>query len=180
MLDHSFTFNGVDMRAQYGLIVSSIDDYLIPQMRERKIEIPGRNGAYDFDTKRGDETYKERQLVIHCATAELMSRAAVREMTYTLSRKGHIVRWDEPEKYYNGRIYNPDYIERIVRQMKRFDITFTCDPFAYGRQITVNWNAAVHNPTYLGTGRTPTYIAITNTSQRTQAVGISIRFRERS
>lgn len=180
MLDHSFTYNDIDMRDRFGLIVSSVEDLLIPQMRERKIEVPHRDGAYDFDARRGDETYKERKLTINCASAQLLTRADVRELTYVLSRKGQIVIWNEPDKYYVGRIYDPDYIERVVRHMKRFAITFTCEPFAYGPQVTVDWDVATYQPRYIGTGRTPTFLSLTNTSEDLNAVGITIRFRERS
>lgn len=180
MLDHSFTYNDIDMREHFGLIVSSVDDYLIPQKRERKIEIPHRDGAYDCDTRRDDETYKERPLIIHCSSVHLFTRADVRELTYVLSRKGKIVLWNEPDKYYIGSIYNPDYIERVVRHMKKFDITFTCEPFAYGKQVTVNWEETNYKPQYNGTARTPTYIALRNNSANAKAVGVTIRIRERS
>lgn len=68
MLKHSFSFGGVDMREKYGLIVEKAEDVLAPDLRERKVEIPSRDGAWDY----GAENYDERRLVITCGA--LLSR----------------------------------------------------------------------------------------------------------
>lgn len=179
MLDHSFTFNGLDMRERFGLIVSDVTDLLIPQIRERKVTVPGRSGAYDFDKRSGEETFSERQLTIRCGTSKLLKRADVRELSYILANKGRIILWNEPDKYYIGRIYSPNSIERLAHNLKQFELTFVCDPFAYGKQITQTWYSALHYPNYMGTGRTPTRISIKNVGGFPMQM-VVIRVRERS
>lgn len=172
MMDYGFSFAGVDMRAVYGLIVSKFNDALQPKLRARKLEIPMRDGAYDY----GAKWYAERTVTIECATTRLLTRADVRELSLTLSQKGELRRWDEPDKYYIGRIYDPAQIERMAGVAKRFVLVFECEPFAYGQQQTEVFSRA-KNLTYAGTARTPARITITN---NTGAVlnGVTITMRE--
>ena len=157
MLDHSITVNGVDLREQFGILVERVDDVLSPQLRSRKTSIPNRDGAYDF----GAKYYDERSLTVYMASTKMVSRADVRELSYILSKKGRIVRWDEPDKYYIGQIYDPTVIEKIAGPAKRFTTTFICEPFAYGEQVTENFSNSAELE-YAGTARTPTHITITN------------------
>ena len=84
MMRHSFSFNGVDMRAAFGIVVERFSDVLTPALRPRKISIPYRDGSYDF----GAQYYDERVITIDCATASLASRAAAR----ALSLAGSMIR----------------------------------------------------------------------------------------
>lgn len=154
---NSLLVGGVDLNERFGIIVESIDDLLLPKLRERKVTIPGRSGAVDY----GARYYDERQLVVNCGTVMLPSRSDVRQLSYVCSKKSKIVRWDEPDKYYIGRIYDPNEIQRIVGVMKKFQLTFVCDPFAYGEQVTEQFaNGA--ELSYAGTAETPSLITIRN------------------
>lgn len=155
MMKHSFTVGGVDMRERFGLLVERFEDKLTPRLRPRKVVVPERDGAHDF----GATYYEERELTIACASGNL-SREACRELSAIVARKARIIRWDEPDKYYVGRVYEPVDIERIAGTAKRFALVFTCDPFAYGNTV---YKAMPTRMEYLGTARTPTRITITNT-----------------
>lgn len=48
MMRHSFSFNGVDMREAFGIVVERFSDVLTPALRPRKISIPYRDGSYDL------------------------------------------------------------------------------------------------------------------------------------
>ena len=171
MLKHSFSFCGVDMREKYGLIVEKAEDVLAPDLRERKVEIPSRDGAWDY----GAENYDERRLVITCGA--LLTREQCRELSYELSRKAEIRLWDEPGKYYVGRIYDSTSIERVVGKARKFQLVFVCEPFAYGEQKTENF-VGEKKLEYAGTARAPTRITITN--QTGAAVqGLTITMKER-
>lgn len=172
MMRHSFSFAGIDMRERFGLLVENFGDVLMPQLRERKQVIPYRDGAYDY----GAKYYDERAITIDCATAQLLTRAQVRELSLILAQKGELRRWEEPDKYYIGRIYDATSIERLAGAAKRFSLVFACEPFAYGRQVTKSFvnDAAL---SYAGSARTPTRITITNANA--YAInGISIIMRE--
>ena len=157
MMKHSFTYNNVDMRAEFGLIVERFTDVLAPELRERKMSVPFRDGAFDY----GAKYYEERKLEIQCGTAALMTRGEARRLSLVLAKKGLIRRWDEEDKYYVGRAYNPAEIERVAGKMLRFTLAFVCDPFAYGEQVTEEFSGMA-NLTYGGTARTPTRIIIRN------------------
>lgn len=172
MMKHSFTFCGVDMRERFGLIVESFQDSLQPKLRARKLDIPMRDGAYDY----GAKWYEERNVTIQCATVELLTRAQVRELSLALSEKGELRRWDEPDKTYIGQMYDPTEIERVAGRAKRFKLTFVCEPFAYGQQKT----EAFQNQkalSYAGSARTPTHIIIANRGA-TKVHGLVITMRE--
>lgn len=158
------------MREKFGLIVESFEDVLTPALRPRKVTVPQLDGAVDY----GAEAYEERQLVINCATVALLTRGACRELSYAISRKAKIIRWDEPDKYYIGQVYDPAAIERIAGRAKRFSLPFVCDPFAYGEQRTISFNGS-SNLNYSGTARTPTRITIVTT---TAMNGLTITMRE--
>ena len=172
MYKHSFTVGGVDMRHEFGLIVDNFEDVLTPQLRPRKATVPQSDGALDYDAR----YYDERELVVNCATLKLLTRAECRNLSLALSRKAQIVRWDEPDKYYVGRVYDPVEIERLAGKAKRFSIPFVCEPFAYGQQQMIGFQGR-SNLTYQGTARTPTRITIVNTDPFTLN-GITIRMRE--
>ena len=174
IMRNSFSFNGVDMRAEFGLILEEpFDDKLQPNLRERKLIVPHRNGAYDY----GAKWYDERTVTVKCASTQLLTRADVRRLALVLSVKGELRSWYEPDKYYFGRIYEGANIERIVGSAKRFALEFSCEPFAYGEQVTEEFtNQAALS--YRGSAETPTHIIITN---RTNAPikGLTITMRER-
>ena len=173
MMKNSWTFNGIDMRAEFGLILEEpFDDRLQPTLRERKLVVPHRNGAYDY----GARWYDERPVGVKCASSQLLTRDDVRRLAKVLSEKGELRSWYEPDKYYVGRIYEGAVIERIVGRAKRFELPFVCEPFAYGEQVTEQFTnqAAL---AYAGSAETPTHIIITN--RGTEPIkGLTLTMRE--
>ena len=161
------------MYAQYGLMLSEDgmpDDVLMPDLRSRKVTIPLRHGAYDF----GAHYYDERTVTYTCVTTRMASRDDAREIAYTLSKKAEIRFWNEPEKYYIGRVYQSPTLEQLRTIGNRFDLTFICEPFAYGEIISESFTNRVLVPDYQGTAPTPTMIIIRNTSPNRNAVNIRI------
>jgi len=172
IMKYSWVFNGIDMRAEFGLILEEpFNDRLKPRLRERKLIVPHRDGAYDY----GAEYYDERDVGVKCASTGL-SRGDVRRLALVLSEKGELRSWYEPEKYYIGRIYEDADIERIVGNAKRFVLPFVCDPFAYGEQVTEQFKNQTAL-TYRGSAAAPTHIIITNRTQN-PIKGLSLTMRE--
>lgn len=166
----SFLFGNVDMYTRFGIYVTKLpQDALLPAFRPRKVTIPQRSGAYDFGAKYNEE----RSLPISCTVVRDISRETMREVAYVLSKKMRIRIWNEPGKYYIGRIYDPPSLIQERRVKDEFDLIFVCDPYAYGSSITENFDGLNYVPNYLGTRETPTRITITNTGT-TNAVGIRI------
>lgn len=166
----SFVFRGVDMLATYGVRCISSDP-LLPELRPRKIEVPGRDGAYDY----GAAHYVERIITLHCDSMRSLRREELREVALLLTAKGPLVLWDEPDKYYIGRIYRQTELRYIGMVGHEFDLTFVCDPFAYGKTVNGPLETRIQ---YAGTARTPTRIQITNTGNTT-ITSIKMRVRER-
>lgn len=169
----SFVFNGTDMYQRFGIqLVGEPEDVIQPGLRSRKTTIPNRSGAYDF----GARYYEERLLTLSCVTTRAVERAGVREISYLLSKKGTIRIWNEPDKYYIGRIYDAIALEQLRKIGNRFELRFVCEPFAYGATVQEEFGMRLElsgDNAYRGTASTPTRIEITNTGTR-DAVGIRI------
>ena len=173
MTDDSFEFGGVDMAQDWGIYVVAYD-VLMPELRERKVIVPGRSGAYDFKAKyRG-----ERPIRMECDLRNNLTRHQLREVAYILSKKNTIRIWDDPEVYYIGRIYDASELNDISIGFE-FTLNFKCDPPAYGAVNVLQVRGS--EPTrvsYAGTEETPTRISIINNGAN-DAVGIQIRLRSR-
>ena len=171
----SFEFGNVDMFTAYGFRIRKRHRLLKPPLRERKLIIPEKSGAYDF----GAKYYDEISYLVECDTIKQLSEADKREIAYLLSFKNRITFWDEPDKYYIGRIYDAAEIEKVGGIGTYFPLTFICDPFAYGetKNEIVPTNGVL-TPNYAGTAETPTRIEIQNNGSSTTAtVQITIRKR---
>lgn len=167
----SFAFAGVDMLAQYGIRCVSHDP-LLPKLRERTIALPGHDGAHDFGARR----YDTRTIKLDCDSMRSLSREELREVAYLLTRKGRLVLWDEPDKYYVGQIYKETQLKYLGIAGHEFPLTFSCEPFAYGKVVSDTMPVQF---AYAGTAETPTRIQITNTGTQ-PIIGLTIRIRERS
>ena len=168
----SFLFGTTDMYERFGIMISDDgmpNDVLKPQIRERKVTIPLRNGAYDY----GAHYYDERPFALTCVTVRAGTRDDAREMAYILSKKGQLRLWNEPDKYYMGRIYQAPDLECLRIKGNRFTLNFVLEPFAYGEAVTQNFVNRRFTPNYKGTADTPTYIVIRNTGN-SNAVNIRI------
>ena len=169
----AFSFADVDMYEKYGILVENVDDQLMPSLRPRKVVVPDRSGAWDY----GAKYRNERVITLECGTVQTVDRAAIREFAYSVSVKGPLRLWYEEDKYYYGRIYDPENIERQMAKLQRFTLVFICDPFAYGKIVTKTFTNSA-NWEYGGTAPTPLYITIYNS--RTYArTGLTITKREK-
>lgn len=168
----SFLFGNTDMYTRFGISLADDgmpQDVLIPELRPRKVTIPLRSGSYDF----GAHYYNERPIALNCVTVKAGTRDDAREMAYILSKKSQIRFWNEPDKYYIGRIYTAPSLEILRKVGNRFSLNFIMEPFAYGDTITENFTNLRYVPNYKGTAPTPTYIVIENVGE-TAATNIQI------
>ena len=155
----SFSFGNHDLYKEFGLrLINVVGDSLQPKLRPRKVEIPTRSGAYDY----GAKYYDERELVLRCASTMSIDRKTWRELSYVFSVKDRIRIFDEPDKYYIGRLYDATQLEPIKFLGMEFELVFICEPFAYSDVITKQFSTVLE-PNYKGTADTPTRIEIVNT-----------------
>lgn len=162
----SFKFGNIDMYDTYGVQIldtSMAEDLLIPAIRPRKVTIPLRHGQYDY----GAEYYEERPLTLNCITvrnhSENQARSFAREIAWALSKKDQIRIWNEPDRYYVGRIEKEISLTQVRDVGNVFTLEFTCEPFAYGETVVKQFNTLTLVPDYKGTAPTPVYIEIINT-----------------
>ena len=168
----SFLFGTTDMYERFGIMIADDGmpgDVLKPALRERKVTVPLRNGSYDY----GAHYYDERPYSLNCVTVRAGTRDDAREMAYILSKKSQLRLWNEPDKYYVGRVYQAPSLECLRIKGNRFTLNFVLEPFAYRNTITENFDGQNYTPNYAGTAPTPTYIVIENTGDG-DAVNISI------
>lgn len=161
MNKYGFLFKGLDIYELYGIKVESVGDVLHPKARERKLEIPGRSGAYEFDY----DDYDERTLTLTCSSSRELSNAERRELGYLLSKRGEITLPREPDKYYIGRLYDPRQTEEIGQTIRKYELAFTCDPFLYGEVREITSLSGLVPINYAGTAKTPCRISVKNNGE---------------
>ena len=154
----SFSFNGVNSVDTYGIYC--INSYpFIPPKRERKIKIPGRSGEYDY----GSEAYDEIGMRVECSCLADISRADFRAVSGWLSKKGRLIFWDEPEKYYIGELFSgPSLDWRNLYRMESFALNFVCEPFAYKEKATATIHRGKNTIGYEGTVESPFVLTLVN------------------
>lgn len=158
MTDMSFNFGSYNSVDDMGIICEYYDT-MFPPKRSRKIQIPGRSGSYDY----GSKTYDERTIVCNCKLVNQISKAELREVSYMLSGKKRLVLWDEPDKYYIAELFDPTEIQSIAdRLWLEFELTFTCEPFAYSDAKTVQIPKGNVKVEYNGTEEAPCTIVLRN------------------
>lgn len=172
MTNDSFTFGGIDMFQEYGIMVLHYDA-LLPQLRRRKVTIPKRHGSYDY----GAKFYDDRIIRVECDTRRALSKDQIRELAYVLSKKSQLRFWNEPTRYYIGRIYDTAELDYIGSVGYEFNLTFECDPFAYGEIIQTEFSEQLRT-NYRGTAPTPTFLTISNVGDD-DVSSIQIRIREK-
>lgn len=166
---NSFKFGSLDMWDEWELRVLDVVDYLKPRLRSKKKQIPERDGSYDF----GAEYYDERVLSLKCIRMSDITRHFQHELAYALAEKSQIRLYDDPSKYYVGRIYSEPELMPIRNGGLQVTLEFTCEPFLRGLAVTESFSNMVYLPDYHGTRRTPTVITIKNTGN-TAISGIRI------
>ena len=158
MPEMSFNFGKYNSVNDLG-IICEVYDTLLPPKNERKIEIPGLSGRYDF----GSETFGERTIECECKLINSISKSELREIAYILSKKNKLTFWDEPDKYYIAEIFDQTDITNIAdRLWLEFTLTFICEPFAYKDTTDIKLVNGLNVIDYKGTAKTPTIISLKN------------------
>lgn len=160
MTGDSFQFGTLNSVDDWGIRVVAYD-YFLPPKRSRKISVPGRSGMYDF----GAECWDERTLRIACTLERTLSKSDFREIVYQLSQKRQLRLWNEPEKFYMAELYDPSEVQDyFMESMRDFELNFICEPFAYGKTVSVPIQRGRNPIEYAGTAKTPCTIILKNTS----------------
>lgn len=133
-----FIFDGTHSD-EYKLIVKT-KRQILPDIDDKYIDIPGRDGAYLVSGKAKDRLFHLRcQLEFESLEA---LRALVRNIAAWLytDTKSELVFDDEPDITYIAKLSGAIEYE-TAKAYGEFDIVFRADPFAYSAQNSVNFGA---------------------------------------
>lgn len=131
-----FIFDGVSS-SEMGIPSRMSVQNRIPDIRNNTDKLAGRHGIMDFG-----ETISERKIEITCLIPPGLNAHQL------LDKKDSIVGWlnpdkglcrlelgQEPDRYYNARLFDGVSFINLVRNADTFDLSFFCpDPFAYAIQ----------------------------------------------
>jgi predicted phage tail component-like protein len=123
-----FTFKDVPVTtAVADILISGIKRPLRPAVQRRKVEIPGRNGAWDFGPGARRDFEIEVDFTIKAVdTGSLMNK--MRSLADFLDGKGPLVFSDDPTKVYQAQVLQIIVPERGVFSVIRSGtIVFECD-----------------------------------------------------
>lgn len=123
-----FKFNGIKS-SDRNIVLKGYKPIFLPALNVEYEQVPGRNGSIEFnDNTRQDIVIEVDIAILGDSKQEVMANA--RAIEYWLSQKGQLSFWDEPQRFYIGRIVNQIPLER---QVAWGDVTllFRCEPFAY-------------------------------------------------
>lgn len=128
-----FTFDSTASKSM-GIATRMASERRVPELKNRTIEIPGRDGLLDLGS-----SFSERVIEISCLVPPKRTQAEF------LDCKDNIVRWlspdkgvceleldTEPGRVYYARLRDGVAFERIAVLAATFNLTFFCpDPFGY-------------------------------------------------
>lgn len=128
-----FTFDGTASKSM-GIATRMASEHRVPELKNRTIEIPGRDGLLDLGS-----SFSERIIEISCLLPPKRTQADFLEC------KDEIVRWlspdkgvreleldTEPGRVYYARLRDGVTFERAAVLAATFDLTFFCpNPFGY-------------------------------------------------
>lgn len=131
-----FSFGGVHS-STLGIEVLKISDPLLPPTRDRREDIPGRDGAWDFGADFGARAISINVALTAQAREDL--RNTVRQLAARLNPKAGVKALtfdDEPGKSYAARIAGSIPIEHLANAYAEFSISFAAfDPVAFGEPL---------------------------------------------
>lgn len=135
-----FTFRGRHSD-EFGIYSQNDNRTMLPQKRQIRYEIPGRDGYLDL----GEETYDNRiiSLTITFAGTGLDLESLwdrVRQIAHWLSDGGDLIFDDEPDKAYTAQIVSGIDVSQMA-MLGLSQLTFDCGPFAQ----TPNYRQAVED-----------------------------------
>lgn len=173
MVDNGgFTVDGVPVTT-YGVeLAYSPGQPMLPSTRDRTVEIPGRPGAYWFDSDPGQRTFSLPCRFTGCANAaalDTLIRVFARVWTQVLGkpRQVSLVFDDAPTLTYLVRYNGQIPFDRAWVGCTEFTLELIADdPFAYAAESTtsgtITTSPGVVSVTSAGNTTTPAKICVTN------------------
>lgn len=128
----TINFKGIDSSI-FGLYVKKRPPICQAEMRNEKIEIPGRNGYLTYS----DGTYRGISIPVEFFFSSDNYIYNARQIKEWLSGEGNLIFSDEPDKYFKATVYSSFNIEIALKKLGQFIVIFDCQPFAYAVQNSI-------------------------------------------
>lgn len=123
-----FKFNGIKS-SDKNIVLKKYKPIFLPALNIEYEQVPGRHGSIEFnDNTRQDIVIEVDIAILGDSKTEVMVNA--RAVEHWLSQKGRLQFWDEPQRFYIGRIVNQIPLERTA-VWGNVTLLFRCEPFAY-------------------------------------------------
>ena len=123
-----FKFNGIKS-SDKNIVLKEYKPIFLPALNVEYEQVPGRHGSIEFnDNTRQDIVIEVDIAILGDSKTEVMVNA--RAVEHWLSQKGQLSFWDEPQRFYIGRIVNQIPLERTA-VWGNVTLLFRCEPFAY-------------------------------------------------
>lgn len=121
-------FKGKHSYKDMGLFMRSDNRTVLPEFRKYELEIPGKHGSWDY----GGNTFAKRIItvtfsVVKNSFADL--RQQIRKIAIWLAGEGKLIFDDEPQVYYEAKVYDPIDLTQI-QTSGEFSVSFECQPLA--------------------------------------------------
>lgn len=148
---NGLTYNDIHS-SYFGLYIKSNDRTILPRLKKVEVEVTGRHGTLDA----GNNTYEKRYISINFLKKDKSLedlRKNIRLIAKWLSGKGKLRFDDEPELYYEARVYNSISLDQVAKN-GIFTVIFECQPFAYSdiNRITSPLIITNHNMILINNG----------------------------
>lgn len=128
MIMDYFVFNGIKSTDK-NIVLLNYEPIFLPQRNIDYEFVSGRHGSIEYD----DGTYQDIIIQAECSILGDSEEDVIVNARYArhwLSQKGQLSFWDEPQRFYIGRIVNQIPLERQV-MWGNVNLLFRCEPFAY-------------------------------------------------
>jgi phage-related protein len=131
--------------SEFGLITKSKQRPIMPEIRQRYVEIMGRDGSYDYSSNEledrvievtctfytetvGELRYKLREISAWLYAPPIES--GIQDWENKLGTSGWLIFDDEPDIKFNAKVANKIDFDQTVT-FGEFSIYFRCEPFGY-------------------------------------------------
>jgi predicted phage tail component-like protein len=165
-LKNGLIFKSAHSLRDHGLIMQSVDRSLLPEVKRQQVDIMSIPGKFDLQ----DEPIYDNRVVSVKFTYHAKSlsdlQAKKRETAQWLSGRSKLIFDDEPEKYYDAKVFSAIAIEQTFKTLS-VQIEFECAPYAYGDLVILPIAMGQNKIDYKGNAKTPTLITIRNMSGNT-------------
>lgn len=126
-----FSFNNIHSNT-YNIVAKSVNRPMLPVMRKKQMNIPGRHGAVDFYDGRFEKRIIQVKIKFKGSSSSDLRNSArdIAEWLYTYSSSKTLSFDDESDKYYNARVLSSVDLNNLYI-LGEATVQFECKPFAY-------------------------------------------------